>query len=97
MVVVCSEGSLTPRKYKPIFFVRCNAFEVFLVLRVQMFSVGRVTAVPARVRRSRRKRSLFPKKMRPCPRQANESVTKNNLALIAQFTSTVTYFETRLF
>jgi len=28
MAVVCSEGSLTPRKYKPpIFFVRCNAFE----------------------------------------------------------------------
>src|SRR5690625_656194 len=110
MVVVCSEGSLTPRKYKPIFFVRCNAFEAFLVLREQMFSMGRVTAVPARVRRSRRKRSLFPRQVKTAtscrntcistsyaseaeavPAESNESVTKNNRALTAQYTYTVEY------
>jgi len=32
-MVVWSGGPLTPRKYKPIFFVRCNAAEVLLVLR----------------------------------------------------------------
>ena len=37
---------MTPRKYKPIFCVRCNAAEVFLVLREQRASVGRVIAVP---------------------------------------------------
>src|SRR5690625_220632 len=30
--------AVTPRKYKPIFFVRCNAAEVFLVLREQHVS-----------------------------------------------------------
>ena|SRR5699024_795846 len=41
VMVGWSGGPLTPRKYKPIFFVRCNAAEVFLVLREQRASVGR--------------------------------------------------------
>jgi len=45
VMVGWSGGPLTPRKYKPIFCVRCNAAEVFLVLREQRASVGRVIAM----------------------------------------------------
>jgi len=42
-----SEGLSTPRKYKPIFFVRYNAVEALPVLREkqQGFLVGRVSAM----------------------------------------------------
>src|SRR5699024_11493032 len=45
VMVGWSGGPLTPRKDKPVFCVRSNAAEVFLVLREQGASVGRVIAM----------------------------------------------------
>jgi len=72
VMVDWSGGQATPRKYKPIFFVRCHAVGAFLILREkqQGFLVGRAVRSPSPSWRSHRKRFLLPRKLKRCPRKA---------------------------
>src|SRR5699024_5224675 len=98
-MVVWSGGPLTPRKYKPISFVRCNAAEAFLVLREQRFLMGRAVRSPStclkppQYFKEGRLNQFFAnnvdipvaraRRLRPCPRKATVRSGKQPNAYVA--------------